>query len=960
MFRIHALSYFYTILFIVMLSLTGLNALQEHCLIWSFDKDNQAFFNALHNLLPPLLYVQALTYDINCDIDRKEIVELLGFDNEMHIARDQVLAGLFHMGYKEKFEKLIITITEDKGTWSFHISLQACWTLAKVRCKGPLFGKDRYRHMYKLLPGERFDTLQHHESLKAIEDCLREEGYLAPEVFDILDYDDLFKEVAVTLVLDPGLRYRVRLISLVLADDQQMYDKENLSSLLSKIKRMAVRELQSADAARDLIQIVASHIEELCMKEGFLQASVDYDTISRHAPADAHVIFKITLGERRKFNFFGNHFFSDKQLYERLLLFGKSISLVPATILVEELIDLYKDHGFWSIVITVQEEQDRCFFCIKEGSQSCIRGVRCEGVTYFSYADFCTFCSEMIRAPFFDKKKQRAVRANIIQAYVREGFWDCQIIHEEFIPRFHGSDEYEYHVVIREGLQRTLHSIDVKGFKSALEKDIFHAYRAGKDTMPFDIHAVQDQRRILLEYLHNNGYIYANPKPVMQQSNSGKVDVEWHVDDAYVVRFGSIVLAGTSRLRRDAIVRELTFKQGETWSQKKINRSIARLKALSIFDSVQISPASKEHETHRDVVVMCIDDDPFELRARAGVQCIGQYLQIHDVGIRYGGSLIWKNPTNRADHVKVALDVSPHIRYGEASYVVPWFFSYPIANTYSIYTSRFDEGLMACFKNRLYRLDQDGCSCEFEYDSDTTKVGICSGFESMKVTCLSQERAHLIDFSPQLINERVPYWYAESVGMVSRVDDAVNPTLGIISILSAKVMVPFRSCVSGFFKVFWEGAYFLPIRDWLIGALHVRAGHIFYTVFSSIMPSERFYLGGAYSLRGYDTDVAPPVTICGDRFTSTCVVPIGGKTILSAMCEARFPLYNALGGVIFTDFGILVRNHWKDDNCVGATGFGLRYATPVGALRFDIAWKWHHQEGEKHRFAWFLTLGQAF
>src|SRR5207253_11145192 len=50
-----------------------------------------------------------------------------------------------------------------------------------------------------------------------------------------------------------------------------------------------------------------------------------------------------------------------------------------------------------------------------------------------------------------------------------------------------------------------------------------------------------------------------------------------------------------------------------------------------------------------------------------------------------------------------------------------------------------------------------------------------------------------------------------------------------------------------------EQSFFFPLKSWVV-ATRIRAGHIFFKDFKNVMPMERFYLGGANSLRSYDTD----------------------------------------------------------------------------------------------------------
>jgi len=48
---------------------------------------------------------------------------------------------------------------------------------------------------------------------------------------------------------------------------------------------------------------------------------------------------------------------------------------------------------------------------------------------------------------------------------------------------------------------------------------------------------------------------------------------------------------------------------------------------------------------------------------------------------------------------------------------------------------------------------------------------------------------------------------------------------------------------------------------------------------------------------------------------------------------------------VFQDLGALIQDSITDsmDNILAGSGFGIRYQTPIGPLRFDIAWKWKIQ-----------------
>ena len=108
--------------------------------------------------------------------------------------------------------------------------------------------------------------------------------------------------------------------------------------------------------------------------------------------------------------------------------------------------------------------------------------------------------------------------------------------------------------------------------------------------------------------------------------------------------------------------------------------------------------------------------------------------------------------------------------------------------------------------------------------------------------------------------------------------------------------------------------------------------------------SQRFFAGGGTSLRGFGLNQAGP------RDPNTGF-PLGGTALLLNSFELRFPLIgDNIGGVLFHDAGnvystlgnVSFRVSQRDltdfDYMVHAVGFGLRYRTPIGPVRLDLAY----------------------
>jgi acetolactate synthase regulatory subunit len=112
-----------------------------------------------------------------------------------------------------------------------------------------------------------------------------------------------------------------------------------------------------------------------------------------------------------------------------------------------------------------------------------------------------------------------------------------------------------------------------------------------------------------------------------------------------------------------------------------------------------------------------------------------------------------------------------------------------------------------------------------------------------------------------------------------------------------------------------------------------------------------FYSGGPSSNRGYPYRGVGPHGPVGflipganpancERTPEACIRPLGGLTLWEASLEARFPIQGDLGGVVFVDASDLRRTHTvRLDRPHLSPGLGLRYNTPVGPLRLDLAYR---------------------
>ena len=111
----------------------------------------------------------------------------------------------------------------------------------------------------------------------------------------------------------------------------------------------------------------------------------------------------------------------------------------------------------------------------------------------------------------------------------------------------------------------------------------------------------------------------------------------------------------------------------------------------------------------------------------------------------------------------------------------------------------------------------------------------------------------------------------------------------------------------------------------------ISAGSIVGASKSDVPTDRRFFTGGGGSIRGYSYQMAGPRDSNND--------PTGGRSYIAASLEARMKVTDTIGLAAFVDTGNTINSsmpQFKDEWYTGV-GAGLRYLTPIGPLRLDVA-----------------------
>jgi outer membrane protein assembly factor BamA len=838
--------------------------------------------------------------------------------------------------------------------------------VSKIKIKSSLLEKDRFIPLYLHEPGDYFDEEQHIRSLALIEKELQGDGYLKAVVRDTLIKDDYSKTLAVSLQLDTGKRYT---IGSVHVDVEGRFPDEQLAQEL----KSHVNSLVDTYAEQKRIDEQGKKLYTLLIHKGFVQPVIDLTKTLHEETEQVTLHYTINLIKRYEYRFVGHSFFTTTQLLDELFSLLEQGILLPPPLLAQDLQELYKKKGFLNVKISWQEEAERVTFNIAEGERYTIGSVKI--VEEFTEGQALAVSNrleaDLLRLLAYDEEQvdHRLIAAS--EELEDLGYWYLSL-DKSLTPAPHAS---KVNLTIQISQTRVGGSptrmmataVAVPGYEAVLLEGPFVQWYGDSQARPVRPSDIDQQRRWLLGYLNRKGYLAAQVSYKIDSQNR----IIWSVNELKgPIRFGLLQILGLVKMKPFVVRRELCFQEGDIWDAQKIDATIRRLQNLHMFESITFHSEQTREKVQdgnkifiRPISIKCCEDDPFEIATRFGLQFVSKsFTKISWTTWKLGGSCIWKNPTGYADRIMLDADWTRYTLNVAASYEVPWLGPWPIRTLAKIYSDRFEQPLVADRHHRLYNEAHDGISVTFNHRHPWWVTCVRTGFEVNKLSGISRELARVIQFEPQLVDERILYFYCEPSVTFEHFDDKTDPSQGFFSTFSLKAMVPPTVSDGWFVKALLEQSLFYPLYPLIIGALRWRVGHIFNAKFSTILPTERFYLGGANSLRGYETNMVPPLNdVISDG--KSIWVPIGGKSMVNINAELRFPLYKQLSGVLFTDMGILAQDRFADiaaHSWLGASGFGLRFASPIGPIRFDIGWKWKKRDPKDKSYAFFITLGHAF
>lgn len=419
---------------------------------------------------------------------------------------------------------------------------------------------------------------------------------------------------------------------------------------------------------------------------------------------------------------------------------------------------------------------------------------------------------------------------------------------------------------------------------------------------------------------------------------------EDNISVRYVVKAGPVAeikevdFEGMSSISKEYIQKVVQLKPGTCYKGSKISKARERLQRTGLFASTTPDVPGEVDEAGRVPVI-------FKLKERKHRSVKAGISYGTDLGAGISTGWEHRNLFSNGEELSAEAFLNQKEQFGSVRYIKPYFL---LDNQKLVGKFTADNKTNKAFDSKEGKLSL-GVERELENDID---VGIAGALTLSRI----KEKANIPRISKQA-EDFVLISIPAYVGMDKR-DNVVNSSKGYYIRATVEPFYDLKRNDNAFMKNTVETRYYITLdsRNKSVLAVRGRIGSMLGDNASDIPATERFYLGGSQSLRGYALQTVGPYDINRN-------IPIGGKSFLEGAVEYRYTREDNIGFAIFYEIGNVYRKHapdFKDKKMFASSGFGLRYDTDFGPLRADIAFPMNRRKGIDDRFQFSIGIGQSF
>ncbi len=451
-------------------------------------------------------------------------------------------------------------------------------------------------------------------------------------------------------------------------------------------------------------------------------------------------------------------------------------------------------------------------------------------------------------------------------------------------------------------------------------------------------------------------------------TQTGTMDLQYKVDEGQPSYIEKVEIRGNHKTKDKVIRRELAVAPGELFNTVRVKVSKKRLEGLQYFEKVDTRPEDTTIPNRKNLIVSVEEKNTGNLSIGAGFSSVDALVGF--VEVSQGNFDLFHPPTFTGGGQKIRLRAQLGTERQDyiLSFVEPWFLGRKLALGVDLYYRDLNfqsvddlytetrAGIRLSLTRALwsdfligsiyYNIENVGIHLDNDQHGDE-QILVTDGREQKYVFNPSNTPEAILDESGYSILSRVGFTLAYDTRNSTMLPDAGQRT---------ELTVEFTGGPLGgdkdFYKSELKSSWF--IRGLLKGhvlELTGRTGIADSFNGSDVPFYERYYLGGLYSLRGFEYRSVSPRDPSYGTNPNMSDEPIGGDTYWFGSAEYSIPIIQKekMGGVrfaLFYDIGSVMADpyDWQFGDYSDNWGLGLRLNLPIGPLRLDYGIPIHHDE----------------
>lgn len=470
------------------------------------------------------------------------------------------------------------------------------------------------------------------------------------------------------------------------------------------------------------------------------------------------------------------------------------------------------------------------------------------------------------------------------------------------------------------------------------------------------------------EAMRNLGYPWAGTKITAEIDTLNRnAVVTYSASPGMRARFDSVLVEGESSLPEKYIIRETGIKKGTFYNEKSMRDAQRELFNHHLFRFAIVSVPEQPQDSTINILVRVKERPLRSFQFTAGAGNFDRIEPPIDSGNFYRllrGEVVWiyRNARQKGERFRTSLRASGF----EQNFGFDYLFPYVFNTKSSFITTPFIQHRI----ERAYEILRGGVTSNFIYEYDSNLTGFIGYEYSDNREFSHKSRTSLPDsvLTYSVSSIRLNAYYSK--GLRGEVN-------GWVFQPAAEFSGTFRESSYQFQKLSVDARRYTQINETLELAARINAGTIFSAEKDSLPKDIKFYTGGTNSVRGWGrANLGPKEAITDSAGTFIRYIPLGGNAFANFNVELRqqIPFIKGLGLAAFLDGGQV----WETLSAINlnalqfGTGGGIRYQSPIGPIRLDIAYKLNPSSQDLNiyqgnnfgnkwtRWGFHLSIGQAF